>query len=159
MNGNNITSILSWVRIALIGLGVLLVAIIVMSSVPDESFVEGDANYGIYLDWLFYIIYAVGASCAGAAVGFGVYSFVNNLLTDFQSQIGTLSGISVFFVLGLVSYFILADSTVLNAYEASGITVSAGESVFAGGSMIFVYILGIAAILSVVWAEVRSILK
>ena len=159
MNGNNLTSILSWVRLAVIGLGVLLVAIIVMNSVADESFVEGDANYGIYLDWLFYIIYAVGAACAGAAVGFGVYSFVNNLLTDFQSQIGTLIGISVFFVLGLVSYFILADSTVLNAYEASGIKVSAGESVFAGGSMIFVYILGIAAILSVVWAEVNSILK
>ena len=108
---------------------------------------------------MFYIIYAVGAACAGAAVGFGVYSFVYNLLTDFQSQIGTLAGISVFLVLGLVSYFILADSTVLNAYEASGITVSAGESVFAGGSMIFVYMLGIAAILSVVWAEVSSILK
>ncbi|MEC7653558.1 MAG: hypothetical protein VX548_01295 [Bacteroidota bacterium] len=159
MNGNNLTSILSWVRLAIIGLGVLLVVIIVMSSVADESFVEGDANYGMYLDWLFYIIYAVGAACAGAAVGFGVYSFVYNLLTDFQSQIGTLAGISVFLVLGLVSYFILADSTVLNAYEASGITVSAGESVFAGGSMIFVYMLGIAAILSVVWAEVSSILK
>ena len=159
MNGNNLISILSWVRLAVIGLGVLLVAIIVMSSVADESFVEGDANYGIYLDWLFYIIYAVGAACAGSAVGFGVYTFVNNLLTDFQSQIGTLAGISVFFVIGLVSYFILADSTVLNAYEASGITVSAGESIFAGGSMFFVYILGIAAILSVVWAEVSRILK
>ena len=88
-----------------------------------------------------------------------MYTFVNNLRNDFQSQIGTLTGLSVFLILGLVSYFALADSTVLNAYEASGITVTASESIFAGGSMIFVYILGIAAMLSVVWAEVSSIIK
>jgi hypothetical protein len=159
MDGNKLTRILSGLRMAIIGLGVVLVAIIVLSSVTDESFVEGDANYGIYLDGLFYIIYAVGAACAGAAVGFGVYTFVSNLKNHFQSQIGTLSGLSVFLILGLVSYFALADSTVLNAYEASGIKVTSSESVFAGGSMIFVYILGVAAILSVVWAEVSSIIK
>ena len=159
MDGNKLTRILSGLRMAIIGLGVLLVLIIVLSSVADESFLEGDANYGTYLDGLFYIIYAVGAACAGAAVGFGVYTFGNNLKNDFKSQIGTLIGLSVFTILGLVSYFVLADSTVLNAYEASGITVTASESVFAGGSMIFVYILGIAAMLSVVWAEVSSIIK
>ena len=159
MDGNKLTRILSGLRMAIIGLGVLLVAIIVMSSVADESFVEGDANYGAYLDGLFYIIYAVGAACAGAAVGFGAYTFVYNLNNDFESQIGTLVGLSVFLILGIVSYLVLADSTVLNAYEASGITVSPSESVFAGGSMIFVYILGLAAVLSVVWAEVSSIFK
>ena len=87
---------------------------------------------------MFYIIYAVGAACAVAAVGFGLFTFVKNLKNDFQSQIGTLTGLSVFLILGLASYFLLADSTVLNAYEASGITVTASESVFAGGSMIFV---------------------
>ena len=158
MKDNNLTLILSGLRLAVIALGVLLVAIIVMSSVADESFVEGDANYGTYLDWLFYIIYAVGAACAGAAVGFGVYTFVNNLISDFKSQQGTLAGISAL-ILGIVSYKALADPTVLNAYEASGINVSADESIFAGGSMIFVYILGIAAVVSVVWAEVSSIFK
>ena len=159
MKDNNLTLILSGLRLAVIALGVILVAIIVMSSVADESFVEGDANYGTYLDWLFYIIYAVGAACAGAAVGFGVYTFVNNLSSDFKSQQGTLAGISAFLILGIVSYKALADPTVLNAYEASGINVSADESIFAGGSMIFVYILGIAAVVSVVWAEVSSIFK
>ena len=159
MKDNNLTLILSGLRLAVIALGVILVAIIVMSSVADESFVEGDANYGTYLDWLFYIIYAVGAACAGAAVGFGVYTFVNNLSSDFKSQQGTLAGISAFLILGIISYKALADPTVLNAYEASGITVSADESIFAGGSMIFVYILGIAAVVSVVWAEVSSIFK
>ena len=159
MDGNKLTRNLSGLRLAIIFIGVSLVIKILLSSVPDESFLEGDANYGTYLDGLFYIIYAVGAACAVAAVGFGLYTFGNNLKNDFQSQIGTLTGLSVFLILGLVSFFLLADSTVLNAYEASGITVTASESVFAGGSMIFVYILGIAAMLSVVWAEVSSIIK
>ena len=159
MDGNKLTRILSGLRMAIIGLGVILVAIIVMSSVADESFVEGDANYGTYLDGLFYIIYAVGAACAVAAVGFGVFTFIKKLSSDFKSQRGILSGVGVFIAMGLISYFALADSTVLNAYESSGITVTPAESVFAGGSMIFVYILGIAAILSVVWSEVRSIFK
>jgi len=159
MDGNKLTRNLSGLRLAIIFLGVSLVIKILLSSVPDESFIEGDENYGKYLDGLFYIIYAVGAACAVAAVGFGLFTFGKNLKNDFQSQIGTLTGLSVFLILGLVSYFVLADSTVLNAYEASGITVTSSESVFAGGSMIFVYVLGIAAMLSVVWAEVSSIIK
>ena len=159
MEVNKLTRILSGLRMAIIALGVLLVGVIVLSSVADESFVEGEANYGTYLDGLFYIIYAVGAACAFAAVGFGVYAFANNLITDFKSQTGTLAGLSVFLVIGLLSYFALADSAVLSAYEASGITVTASESVFAGGSMIFVYLLGVAAVLAVVWAEVSSIFK
>ena len=159
MNGSKITLVLKGVRLAIIALGVILVAIIVYCSGSDESYLEGNANYGIFLDGLFYIIYAVGAACAGAAVGFGVYTFIKKLSSDFKSQVGVLSGLLVFLVLGLISYLALADSTVLNAYESSGITVSPSESVFAGGSMIFVYILGIAAILSVVWAEVSSIIK
>tara|TARA_Y100000739_G_C20600162_1_gene462501 strand:- start:441 stop:920 length:480 start_codon:yes stop_codon:yes gene_type:complete len=159
MNGSKITLVLKGVRLAIIALGVILVAIIVYCSGADESYLEGNANYGIFLDGLFYIIYAVGAACAVAAVGFGVFTFIKKLSSDFKSQRGILSGLGVFIAMGLISYFALADSTVLNAYESSGITVTPAESVFAGGSMIFVYILGIAAILSVVWSEVRSIFK
>jgi hypothetical protein len=159
MEVNKITRLLSGLRSTIIALGVLLVGVIVLSSVADESFVEGEANYGAYLDGLFYIIYAVGAACALAAVGFGVYAFATKLITDFKSQTGTLAGISVFLLIGLLSYFAFADSAVLNAYEVSGITVSPSESIFAGGSMIFVYLLGVAAVAAVVWAEVSSIFK
>jgi hypothetical protein len=48
---------------------------------------------------------------------------------------------------------------VLNAYEASGIKVSAGESLFAGGGLYFVYLLGSLSIFTIVVAEVRSALK
>ncbi|MEZ7836274.1 MAG: hypothetical protein ACKVHK_04840 [Flavobacteriales bacterium] len=159
MEENKINFALTGLRLVIISLGVLLVAIIIGKSNGDESFVEGEANYGIYLDWMFYIIYTVGIACSLAAVGFGVYSFVMKLVNDFKSQLGTLAGISVFAIIGLVSYFILADGAVLNAYEVSGIAVSESESIFAGGSMIYVYLLFVVAAASIVWAEVSSIFK
>jgi hypothetical protein len=82
-----------------------------------------------------------------------------NLVNDYRSQIGTLTGISVFLLIGLLSYFAFADGTVMQAYESSGITVSESESIFAGGSMIYVYLLGLAAAGSIVWAEISSIFK
>jgi hypothetical protein len=81
------------------------------------------------------------------------------LVNDFKSQLGTLAGVSVFAIIGLASYFILADGAVLNAYEVSGITVSESESIFAGGSMIYVYLLFVVAAASIIWAEVSSIFK
>ncbi|MBC8149975.1 MAG: hypothetical protein H8E97_01665, partial [Bacteroidetes bacterium] len=97
--------------------------------------------------------------CASATLEFLAHTFVNNSNNHFKSQIRTPMELPAFLILGLVSYFALADSTVLDAYEASGITVTESESVFAGGSMILVYILGISAVLSVVWSEVSSIIK
>ena len=58
-----------------------------------------------------------------------------------------------------MSFYVLADSTVLRAYEASGITVTEGESLFAGGGMYFVYLLGLVAIGSIVVAEVNKAIK
>ena len=159
MEENKINFALTGLRLVIISLGVLLVAIIIGKSNGDESFVEGEANYGIYLDWMFYIIYTVGIACSLAAVGFGIYSFAMKLVNDFKSQLGTLAGISVFAIIGLVSYFILADGAVLNAYEVSGIAVSESESIFAGGSMIYVYLLFVVAGASIIWAEVSSIFK
>ncbi|MBT6174970.1 MAG: hypothetical protein P8L80_03040 [Flavobacteriales bacterium] len=159
MEENKINSALTGLRLVIIALGVLLVAIIIGKSNGDESFVEGEASYGVYLDWMFYIIYTVGIACSVAAVGFGIYAFVMKLVNDFKSQLGTLAGGSVFAMIGLASYFILADGTVLNAYEASGITVTESESIFAGGSMIYVYLLFVVAAASIIWAEVSSTFK
>ena len=159
MDAKKVNSLLKIVRISIMLLGVLLLMAIVGNSVADESTIEGNANYGGYLDSMFYLIYAVGIACAASAMIFGVVSFVTKSITDFKSQIGTLVGISVFITIGLVSYFALADSAVLDAYEISGITVSPSESIFAGGSMIYVYILSLSAVSVVIWAEVSSIFK
>jgi hypothetical protein len=65
----------------------------------------------------------------------------------------------VFAILGLVSFYSFADDTVLRAYEASGITVTAGESMFAGGGLYFVYLLGGLSILAILVAEVSRVFK
>ena len=106
MDENKINFILSSLRIAIIALGVILMGIIVSSSVADESYVEGEANYGGFLDWMFYIIYTVGIASALAAVLFGLVTFVIKLVNDFKSQIGTLAGMSVFLLIGFLSYFV-----------------------------------------------------
>ena len=155
MGDKTIKTVLSAVRMLVIVLGALLCVMITSKSGADETFVEGQERYGGLLDNLFYIIYAVGIACGAAAVLFGLYFFATNL----KDRMGTLIGVAGFAVLGLVSFYVLADATVLNAYEASGITVTEGESMFAGGGMYFVYLLGLVAIASIVVAEVNKAIK
>ena len=155
MGDQTTKTILSFVRIAVIVAGALLCVLITSRSGADETFVEGQERYGSLLDTLFYIIYAVGIACGAAAILFGLYFFQDNL----KERMGTLMGIGAFAVLGLVSFYVLADSTVLRAYEASGITVSEGESMFAGGGMYFVYLLGAVALASILFAEVNKAIK
>ncbi len=155
MGDKTIKTVLSAVRMLVIFIGALLCVMITSKSGTDETFVEGQERYGALLDSLFYIIYAVGIACGLAAVLFGLYFFANNV----KERMSTLVGVGGFLVLGLVSFYVLADSKVLRAYEASGITVTEGESMFAGGGMYFVYLLGLVAIGSIVVAEVNKAIK
>ena len=155
MGDKTIKTVLSAVRMLVIVAGALLCIMITSKSGADETFVEGQERYGGLLDNLFYIIYAVGIACGAAAVLFGLYFFATNL----KAKMGTLIGVAGFLVIGLVSFYGLADSTVLRAYEASGITVTEGESLFAGGGMYFVYLLGLVALGSIVVAEVNKAIK
>jgi hypothetical protein len=155
MGDQTTKTILSIVRMVVIVAGALLCVMITSRSGADETFVEGQERYGALLDNLFYIIYAVGIACGAAAILFGLYFFVTNL----KEKMGTLIGVAGFLVIGLVSFYGLADSTVLRAYEASGITVTEGESMFAGGGMYFVYLLGAVALASILLAEVNKAIK
>ena len=155
MGDQTTKTILSIVRMAVIVAGALLCVLITSRSGADETFVEGQERYGALLDNLFYIIYAVGIACGAAAILFGLYFFATNL----KEKMGTLIGVAGFLVIGLVSFYGLADSTVLRAYEASGITVTEGESMFAGGGMYFVYLLGAVALASILFAEANKAIK
>lgn len=150
---------LSVLRIGVIVAGVVLSYMITSRSGADETFVEGQERYGALLDGLFYIIYFVGVACAAAAVLFGLGFLILKMKNDPKSVLGTIAGFLGFVVLGLVSFYGLADDTVLRAYEASGITVTPGESLFAGGGLYFVYLLGALSIITIVVAEIRSALK
>jgi hypothetical protein len=155
MGDKTIKTVLSAVRMLVIVAGAVLCVMITSKSGTDETFVEGQERYGALLDNLFYIIYAVGIACGAAAVLFGLYFFATNL----KARMGTLVGVAAFAVLGLISFYGLADASVLRAYEASGITVTEGESWFAGGGMYFVYLLGATALLAIVVAEVNKAIK
>jgi hypothetical protein len=155
MGDKTIKTVLSAVRMLVIVAGAVLCVMITSKSGTDETFVEGQERYGALLDNLFYIIYAVGIACGAAAVLFGLYFFATNL----KARMGTLVGVAAFAVLGLISFYGLADTSVLRAYEASGITVTEGESWFAGGGMYFVYLLGATALLAIVVAEVNKAIK
>lgn len=146
---------LSSLRIAVIVAGILLSYLITSRSGSDETFVEGQERYGALLDGLFYIIYFVGIACAAASIIFGLVFFISNI----KEKMGTLAGIVGFLVLGLISFYVLADDTVMRAYEVSGITVTPGESMFAGGGLYFVYLLGGLSVLTILAAEIRSALK
>ena len=155
MEDKTIKTVMSAVRMLVIVVGALLCVMITSKSGSDETFVEGQERYGGLLDGRFYIIYGVGIACGAAAVLFGLYFFGTNI----QARMGTLIGVGGFVVLGLLSFYVLADSTVLRAYEASGITVTEGESLFAGGGMYLVYLLGLVALGSIVVAEVNRQFK
>ena len=155
MDEKTIRKVVSVLRILIIAVGAVLCGAIIVKSGADETFVEGQERYGTLLDTLLYIIYAVGVACGAAALLFGLYFFATNL----TNRVGTLSGGGAFILIGLISFFVLADGTVLRAYELSGIVVSELESHVAGGCMYFVYLLGAVAIASVVVAEVNRAIK
>jgi len=146
---------LAALRAFIIVLGAGLSIAIASSSGADESFAEGLANYGGLLDAVYYIVYASGFACTLAALGFGIYFFAIN----FKSRKAQLAGLVVFLMMGLVSFYGLADDAVLAAYESTGDAVSAGVSQFAGGGIWMVYLLGVTAMATIVWTEVSAIFK
>jgi hypothetical protein len=83
---------LAALRALIILLGAGLLMAVSGASMPDESFLEGLANYGGALDAVFYIVYGAGIACTAAAIGFGVYFFAAN----FKDRKAQLIGLVVF---------------------------------------------------------------
>jgi hypothetical protein len=155
MNDKGLRIGLGVVRSLIIAVGAILLIMIAGSSVSEETFSEGMANYGGKLDAVYNLTLVVLAICAAGAVLFGIVYFLMN----FKQRMGTLIGIIGFVVLAAISFYVLADDTVLRAYESSGIEVSNGESLFAGGGIILVYLLGGLTFLAIIWTEISKLLK
>jgi hypothetical protein len=155
MNDKTLRLILGIVRSAIIAIGAILLISIANNSGTDETFSEGIERYGATLDLVYTLTLVALLICAAAAVLFGLVFF----LTNIKQRLATLGGVIVFGGLALISFYVLADDTVLRAYESSGISVSPEESRFAGGGMYLVYLLGGGAILAIIWAEVSRIFK
>jgi hypothetical protein len=139
----------------IIAVGSILLIMIAQNSGTDETYNDGMANYGTQLDLVYTITLIALALCIVAALAFGLVFFLSNI----KQRLTTLLGIVGFVVIGLISFYVLADGTVLKAYETGGATVTEGESIFAGGGIYMTYILGVIALGAIVWAEVSKIFK
>lgn len=155
MKDNALRIGLSVVRTLIIAAGAILLALIASNSAGEESYSEGMEAYGGQLDLVYNITVGVLLVCAIAALLFGIVYF----LLNFKQRIGTLIGILLFLVIGALSFYVLADDTVLRAYESSGIDVTEGESLFAGGGIFMVYLFGGLTVLAIIWSEVSRIFK
>ncbi len=155
MNDKTLRVSLSILRSVIIAVGSILLLMIAQKSGTDETYNDGMANYGSQLDLVYNITLVALALCVIAALGFGLLFF----LTNIKQRLTTLLGIVGFVVIGLVSFYVLADGTVLKAYETGGVTVTEGESIFAGGGIYMTYILGAIALGAIIWAEVSKIFK
>lgn len=155
MNDKKLRLGLGILRSLIIAFGAVLLIAIANVSGGEESYEEGIALYGGSLDMVYLLTLVALVICAAAAVLFGVVFF----LTNIKQRMTTLIGIVGFIIIALISFYGLADDTVLRAYEASGESVTNEESRFAGGGMYMVYLLGGGAILAIVWAEVSKLFK
>lgn len=142
-------------RTAIIVIGGIFALIVMTKSAGEETYMEGMDAYGSALNTLYSLTLIAMIVCAAAAVVFGLVYFLLNL----KSRMGTLIGVVAFIVLGLISVYVLADSTVLAAYEKSGISVSESTSQLSGGGLMLVYLLGAIAILAIVWTEAKKIIQ
>lgn len=155
MNDKTLRVSLGILRSVIIAVGSILLLMIAQKSGTDETYNDGMANYGSQLDLVYNITLVALALCVIAALGFGLLFF----LTNIKQRLTTLLGIVGFVVIGLISFYVLADGTVLKAYETGGVTVTEGESIFAGGGIYMTYILGAIALGAIIWAEVSKIFK
>ena len=104
---------------------------------------------------LFFIIYVVAALCGITAVLFGLYWFIAN----FKERLGTVIGVGCFGILAVLSYYGLADGTVLGSYEVGDEVVSEETVLKSGAAVILTYLLIFAAIGSIAVTEIIKIFK
>lgn len=96
------------------------------------------------------ITYIAMGICTLAAVGFGIYLFVSNV----KNNKGALIGIVGFVAIILLSYLTASD-----AVPAIKQQVSPGTAKMVGGGIAAFYVLTLGVIGSIIFAEVRKVLK
>lgn len=162
---------LNAVKIGFAVIGVLLVLLAVMYGDPaaDETVTEimkdeqVDRGQAIMLSnekldsrvgGVMMLTYLGMGICALAAIIFGIVFLVTNI----KNSKGFLIGLAAFVLILLVGYMMGGDE-VLSSYGSKDTVVTPGDSKFAEGAIISIYILAIIAILAMVYTEVKSIIK
>jgi len=154
MNENVSNIILRVIQYGIIGIGLLWCFLVLSNTADDMVWAQRDLLEPS-LSNLFYLIYVAIAICVIAAVVFGLYHFISNI----KSQVGTIIGLIGLLILGLISYYGLADGSILGTYEVSGEVVPEETILTSGAAIIFTYCLAFVAIGAVAVTEIIKIFK
>lgn len=138
MDSKQINLVLTIIKFAVIGLGVIFIAGIAFF---DKLVLVGSALG---------LTYASLAVCAVAALGFGIKLFIEKA----KESKSTLYGVLGFIALILIAYLIASDAVAPNWKE-----VTEGVSRMVGTGLWLLYLLLFGAIGTIVYVEVRKILK
>jgi hypothetical protein len=117
----------------------------VLNSVPEVSM---PISFGLSLTWFVLVL------CLAAAVIFGIVGIAR----DVKKSSRSLVGIGIIVVLALVCYYGFADAT-LPAGLPEEVIPTEGVALLVSAMLILTSILAVAAILSMVYLEVRKLFK
>lgn len=136
-------------KFALAILGIILCAIIIGKADNTASVADQIATYGFNLDGAFYLVYIAGAMCVAVIVLFALMHVIQNPKT--------LIGVGAFALVLLISYYGLSGNEVIPEFYPEGTTPAVSQMV--GGGLIALYIVGVAAIASILYSEVGKFFK
>lgn len=131
MENKKINLILTVTKVAIIAIGIILMAI---------------GSFGAALQLTYFAL----AICALAAVGFGIYLFASNIKNNKGALIGLVS-----FVVVLLVCYLTASSEVPNIKTV----VTSGTTKMVGAGINAFYVLLVGVIGAIVAAEVRKVIK
>jgi len=145
--GMNIVGMI--LKFALSILGIILCAIIIGGADNTASVSDQIANYGFTLDGAFYLVYIAGTICVVVISVFAVMHIIR--------KPKSLIGVGAFMAVLLLSYYgISGEEVIVDFYPEE---TTPGISRFVGGGLISLYIIGIAAIGVLLYAEIAKLVK
>ena len=107
--------------------------------------------------WIDVLLYVAYIGVAVAAVGAILLPLITSLVTNPKGMVKSLIGLGVLTILFVVGWTSAGNETL--PYVAAEVQVDAGLSKVIGGSLIMMYILGVIAILGIIFTEISKIFK
>jgi len=130
-------------------LGIILCAIIIGKADTTASVADQILNYGFNLDGAFYLVYLAGALCMMVIAFFAIKHVIHHPKS--------LIGVGAFALVLAISYYGLSDNEVIEDFYPEGTTPLVSQLV--GGGLIALYIVGVGAIVAILYAEVSKLFK
>jgi len=133
--------------------GVILLAMIISKgdTVIDAAYRSGGGTSAV--DQMAYVAYAT----FGLILAFVVFFVVKNLFSNTGSLKSTLLGAGAFAAVLLISYLVSGGDT--TEYFDQGILTTESTSHIVGAGIVSFYVLGVLAIVSILFSGVKKLIK